>query len=93
MSTGEQETWFGSAGGYRALTGPKYPVYALLFMNIGFFLREELLALEHTFGSVWDASLWLFAFILTELNVFEWQYETSRVSSGTGVDEYAAIAR
>jgi hypothetical protein len=29
------------------------------------------------FLDFWDASLWLFAFIFIELNVFEWQYETS----------------
>lgn len=30
------------------------------------------------FLDFWDASLWLFAFIFIELNVFEWQYEASR---------------
>lgn len=30
------------------------------------------------FIDFWDASLWLFAFIFIELNVFEWQYETSQ---------------
>jgi hypothetical protein len=29
------------------------------------------------FLDFWDACLWLFAFIFIELNVFEWQYETS----------------
>ena len=29
------------------------------------------------FLDFWDAALWLFAFIFIELNVFEWQYETS----------------
>jgi hypothetical protein len=28
------------------------------------------------FLDFWDASLWLFAFIFIELNVFEWQYES-----------------
>lgn len=30
----------------------------------------------------WDASLWLFAFIFIELNVFEWQHETSQPANG-----------
>jgi hypothetical protein len=30
------------------------------------------------FLDFWDASLWLFAFIFIELNVFEWQYETDQ---------------
>ena len=30
------------------------------------------------FLDFWDAALWLFAFIFIELNVFEWQYESSR---------------
>jgi hypothetical protein len=29
------------------------------------------------FLDFWDAALWLFAFIFIELNVFEWQYETT----------------
>ena len=29
------------------------------------------------FLDFWDACLWLFAFIFIELNVFEWQYDTS----------------
>jgi len=32
------------------------------------------------FLDFWDASLWLFAFIFIELNVFEWQYETEQVA-------------
>lgn len=43
------------------------------------------------FIDVWDASLWLFAFIFIELNVFEWQYETSREDSArSGSDDGAA---
>jgi hypothetical protein len=34
------------------------------------------------FIDVWDAGLWLFAFIFIELNVFEWQYETSHEAGG-----------
>lgn len=30
------------------------------------------------FLDFWDASLWLFAFIFIELNVFEWQYESQQ---------------
>lgn len=30
------------------------------------------------FLDFWDAALWLFAFIFIELNVFEWQYESSQ---------------
>jgi hypothetical protein len=30
------------------------------------------------FLDFWDAALWLFAFIFIELNVFEWQSETSQ---------------
>ena len=33
------------------------------------------------FIDVWDAALWLFAFIFIELNVFEWQYETSHAEA------------
>ncbi len=33
------------------------------------------------FLDFWDAALWLFAFIFIEMNVFEWQHQTS---GGTG---------
>jgi hypothetical protein len=33
------------------------------------------------FLDFWDAALWLFAFIFIELNVFEWQYESSHQSA------------
>ncbi|MFO7549928.1 MAG: hypothetical protein R6W80_00870 [Haliea sp.] len=33
------------------------------------------------FLDFWDASLWLFAFIFIELNVFEWQYESRQDSA------------
>lgn len=35
------------------------------------------------FLDFWDASLWLFAFIFIELNVFEWQNETSHQGAPT----------
>ena len=33
------------------------------------------------FLDFWDAALWLFAFIFIELNVFEWQQETTRAAA------------
>lgn len=65
MSTSEKDTWFGSAAGYRAFTAIKYLVYALLFLNIGLFLREELLALEHTFGDGFNVGELIQAFAAT----------------------------
>ena len=35
------------------------------------------------FLDFWDAALWLFAFIFIELNVFEWQYESSHGLAAT----------
>ncbi len=35
------------------------------------------------FIDIWDASLWLFAFIFIEMNVFEWQYETTQAKTGS----------
>ncbi len=34
--------------------------------------------IDGDFLDFWDACLWLFAFIFIEMNVFEWQYETSQ---------------
>ncbi|MFT5710766.1 MAG: hypothetical protein ACI8QT_001465 [Halioglobus sp.] len=34
--------------------------------------------LKGDFLDFWDACLWLFAFIFIEMNVFEWQYETTQ---------------
>ncbi len=50
----------------------KYVLYATLFAAAGYW------GYAGDFIDIWDASLWLFAFIFIELNVFEWQYETSR---------------
>jgi len=50
----------------------KFAMYAVLFAAAvywGVFGR---------FLDFWDASLWLFAFIFIEMNVFEWQYESRR---------------
>jgi len=48
----------------------KLLIYAVLFLCAGYW------GYAGDFLDFWDASLWLFAFIFIELNVFEWQYET-----------------
>ena len=47
-------------------------LYAVLFLAAVYW------GVAGDFIDFWDAFLWLFAFIFIELNVFEWQYETSR---------------
>ena len=49
----------------------KLILYATLFLAAAYW------GYAGDFLDFWDASLWLFAFIFIELNVFEWQYETS----------------
>lgn len=48
----------------------KYTLYAILFVAAAYW------GAKGSFIDFWDASLWLFAFIFIELNVFEWQNET-----------------
>ena len=62
----------------------KYILYAVLFGAAGYW------GYAGDFIDIWDASLWLFAFIFIELNVFEWQYETSR--DNTATDPVASTA-
>lgn len=50
----------------------KLIIYATLFICAGYW------GYAGEFLDFWDASLWLFAFIFIELNVFEWQYETEQ---------------
>ena len=50
----------------------KLLVYGALFVAAGYW------GFAGDFLDFWDAALWLFAFIFIELNVFEWQYETTR---------------
>jgi len=49
----------------------KFVLYFLLFAAASYW------GVAGDFLDFWDAALWLFAFIFIELNVFEWQYETS----------------
>lgn len=55
----------------------KYAVYGTLFACAGYW------GVAGDFLDFWDASLWLFAFIFIELNVFEWQAETSQENPAT----------
>ena len=55
----------------------KYAVYGTLFACAGYW------GVAGDFLDFWDASLWLFAFIFIELNVFEWQAETSSQEPAT----------
>lgn len=48
----------------------KYCLYSTLFIAAVYW------GFEGKFLDFWDASLWLFAFIFIELNVFDWQRET-----------------
>ena len=54
----------------------KLVLYGLLFFAAAYW------GYAGDFIDYWDASLWLFAFIFIELNVFEWQAETSHSSEG-----------
>jgi hypothetical protein len=54
----------------------KYIVYATLFFCAAYW------GVAGDFLDFWDACLWLFAFIFIELNVFDWQRETSHPGSG-----------
>lgn len=51
----------------------KLGLYATLFAAATYW------GFKGDFLDFWDACLWLFAFIFIELNVFEWQYETSQL--------------
>ena len=53
----------------------KFAVYGTLFLAAGYW------GIAGSFLDFWDAALWLFAFIFIELNVFEWQAETSQQPS------------
>lgn len=55
----------------------KLVLYATLFLAAAYW------GYAGDFLDFWDASLWLFAFIFIELNVFEWQYETSAAAEPT----------
>ena len=55
----------------------KFGLYAVLFLAAGYW------GIAGDFLDFWDAALWLFAFIFIELNVFEWQYETSHQAEAT----------
>ncbi len=55
----------------------KFALYATLFVAAGYW------GVAGDFLDFWDAALWLFAFIFIELNVFEWQYETSHQADVT----------
>jgi hypothetical protein len=80
VSSPPDQTWFGSAGGYRTFTAIKYLVYCLLSLNIFMFLREELLALQYTFvddfglgqviqafAATIDTAAWVILLLLFEL--------------------------
>jgi len=57
----------------------KFVLYGVLFVAAAYW------GVAGDFLDFWDAALWLFAFIFIELNVFEWQYETSQqVEAGIG---------
>ncbi len=53
----------------------KVALYAILFLAAAYW------GYAGSFLDFWDASLWLFAFLFIELNVFEWQHETSQQAS------------
>lgn len=50
----------------------KSVLYGVLFLAAAYW------GVAGDFLDFWDASLWLFAFIFIEMNVFEWQYESRR---------------
>lgn len=53
----------------------KYGLYTVLFAAAAYW------GYAGVHLDFWDAALWLFAFIFIELNVFEWNYETSAASA------------
>ncbi len=53
----------------------KFVLYGILFAAAAYW------GVAGDFLDFWDAALWLFAFIFIELNVFEWQTETSKSST------------
>ena len=55
----------------------KIALYGTLFLAAGYW------GIAGDFLDFWDAALWLFAFIFIELNVFEWQAETSQQEPDT----------
>lgn len=55
----------------------KIVLYGTLFVAAGYW------GIAGSFLDFWDAALWLFAFIFIELNVFEWQAETSSQEPAT----------
>lgn len=55
----------------------KFALYGTLFGAAGYW------GVAGDFLDFWDAALWLFAFIFIELNVFEWQHETSHAENAT----------
>jgi hypothetical protein len=55
----------------------KLALYAILFAAAAYW------GYAGNFLDFWDAALWLFAFIFIELNVFEWQFETSQQATAT----------
>ncbi len=58
--------------GFKQVAGYiKFTLYAILFVAAAYW------GYAGSFLDFWDAALWLFAFIFIELNVFEWQWETS----------------
>lgn len=56
------------------------------YMKIGLystlFVAAVYWGFEGKFLDFWDSSLWLFAFVFIELNVFDWQKETQRLPAG-----------
>jgi len=53
----------------------KFALYGTLFAAAAYW------GYAGDFLDFWDAALWLFAFIFIELNVFEWQHETSQTET------------
>jgi len=53
----------------------KFVLYGILFAAAAYW------GYYGSFLDFWDACLWLFAFIFIELNVFEWQHETTQPAS------------
>lgn len=56
----------------------KTALYSVLFIAAAYW------GVAGDFLDFWDASLWLFAFIFIEMNVFEWQYESRRDAAAAG---------
>jgi hypothetical protein len=57
--------------------------YIKLFLYAILFAAAAYWGYASDFLDFWDAALWLFAFIFIELNVFEWQSETSQQAEAT----------